>query len=144
VIEIKPSQVVPIKTYQGGLGYTFTHAGPYTYMRSHKTPYSTPRDLFIARTEILDWLKEHDPSGTIDPADYLKEIATSYPFMMEIIENLYRNDVSVEELRDYMIAEEQKEVEREAADEAKAKEKGKEIDRTGIPDYYGYLRDSEM
>lgn len=121
VIEIKPV-VVPSRTYAGGIGYQgYQSDWRPTYFRSNKTPHNTGRDLYIARKEILDFAADPKNALATDPIAVMQQISQECPFFVEIIENLYRNDVGLDELIEYMLEQEEK----EAAEEAEAALKGK-------------------
>jgi len=122
VIEIKPV-VVPGRTtyggYSGGLGYQ-TEWNP-TYFRSNKTPDDLPRDLFIARKEILDFSAEPANKMATDPLTVMVQIIEC-SFFCELIEICYRNDVGLLGLIEYMTEKEKEDIEAEANLNAKGKD----------------------
>ncbi len=139
VIEVKPI-VVPVRTeYKGGAGY-YSGTGNWkpTYFRSGKMPNDTERDLFCSRKEILDWFDDPANKRTDDPTELLVDIWNNYPFIIELIANCYRNDVSVDGLIDYMNEQDQLEAEEALSAENKELTKGKKGEQDdGMPDYNG-------
>lgn len=154
VIEIKPV----ITTC--GLGYrqgAFDGSGAFvddggwtpTYSRSHKTAANVKRDLFIASVEIKQYFattkhpQEHK-GDAIKSLEGLKD----FPYIMELFDNFYRNDVTLDAVIKYMLAEEEKEFEKQLEEEQEKKGGGKHKGKgkhkgngpnqdNGIPNYEG-------
>ncbi len=151
VIEIKP---VITTTYAGGLGYkgglwgddNYNHNWERSYSRSNKTTANTKRDLYIASVELKGYFAKtkHEAEKHSDPIKTLEGLL-DVPWLMELFDNFYRNDVSIGALIKFMLDEEQREIEEELEAQQEKKQgkvkhkkgKGNGNQDNGIPTYEG-------
>lgn len=82
-------------------------------------PYNIAQDVATAAKELLQFCHEEEVKG--DPVMLLAEMI-EFPFIVELVENCYRNDVSLEALLEYM-------------DQSDVQEELKQ--NNGVPDYDG-------
>lgn len=124
VVHINPAGTV----YQGGLG---VGASPYSSARVKK-PYDTARDVALSKKEFEDYWSEM--GITEDKLMFLLSIdGEGGETVCELIENLYRNDVSLKALIDAFEDDEEKAFAKELD-----KEKDKDAKGNGVPDYEGH------